>query len=169
MGSASATTNASGVALTTWTVDVGGATVQSDGTFPNTLTATVVQGSGPSTAFSGSAIYSYVTDVDPLWSAGCSGCHASQGGPPDGGLSLAQLPADNYLDLVDIVAGCGGGLARVNSSGGVNAADVLSVLLRINDPDLPNAGTCSHPFLYASGAPQLDIIRAWIRNTALNN
>jgi len=169
VGTASATTNASGVALTTWTVDAGGSTAQNNGTFPNTLTATVVEGSAPSTAFSGSAIYSYTTHVDPLWGAGCTfGCHWSMGGPPDGGLALDQGLAGNYAQLVGIVAGCGGGLERVNAAGGVNAADVLSVLLMINDPDIVNPGTCSHQ-TYASGVPQLGIIRAWIRNSAPNN
>src|SRR5690606_26859965 len=59
-GSPSAVTNASGLAATTWAVNVGGHSMATNGTFQNTLTATV-SGTAISTAFTGFARYSYAT------------------------------------------------------------------------------------------------------------
>ena len=165
------------MALTTWAVNVGAATVQSDGTFPNTLTATV-QGTGISTSFSGDAIYSYTTHVNPVWStAGCTLCHVGIG---TSGLTLSGSSLENYTELVDVQTICHlviylDGYRRVSSAGGLNAAKYYSVLLRLTDPNLSQfsdptdrVGDCG-PHSTKLSTTQVEIVRAWIRNMAPNN
>jgi len=172
VGSASVTTNASGLAATTWAVEVGGATLQSDGTYPNTLTATV-QGTALATAFNADAIYSYGIHVNPVL---CVGCHS--GSPPAAGLSLDGDATADYEELVDEPLTCdddGAALPathrRVSTEGGTQAADDFSMILRYIDPALTGIGACDahgfHPKPYT--ADQLEIIRAWIRNGAPEN
>ena len=114
---------------------VTGSTVQTDGTFPNTLTATV-QGTALSAQFAADAIYSWVTHVDPIWSpAGCLGCHVGAG---TSGLALDNTASTNYSALVGVVPVCDGTLGssyrRVSSAGGTSAATDFSILMRLVDP-----------------------------------
>lgn len=171
VGATSVVTNASGLASTSWTVDVGGAVLEPDGTYPNSLIAGV-QGTALSVAFSASAIYSYSGQVNPVL---CVGCHA--GSPPAAGLSLDGDAASDYAELVleplscdDDGAALPAAYRRVSTAGGVQAADDFSMLLRYVDPSLSGIGACdfgSHPKPLSAG--QLEIIRAWIRNGAPNN
>lgn len=169
VGSASAVTNGSGLAATTWTVRTAGASMGPTGAFANTLTATV-QGTAISTAFTGSAIYSYAQHIDPKWSLGCTGCHGGASG-----LTFPGTVAGNYAAVVDVVPFCDGGLPAavrlVSSAGGVDAADSLSVLMRMVDAPLPLIGGCNTkmPPPGAWPATRADTIRAWIRNGAPNN
>ncbi len=171
VGASSAVTNASGLATTTWTVDVGGTVLQDDGTYPNTLTAEV-QGTALSVMLSASAIYSYTSHVNPVL---CVGCHA--GVPPAAGLSLDGDAASDYDELVLEAPTCDddgtalpASYRRVSTAGGVQAADDLSILLRYLDPALSVIGACdfgAHPKPLT--ADQLEVVRAWIRNGAPNN
>jgi len=176
-GTPNATTNSFGRASTTWTVSTnGGAPVASDGTFQNTLTATV-QGTAFSTAFTGFAIYSYDQHVDPLWApGGCTGCH---GAPPGAsGLPLAGSADANYAELVTEPLVCDvtlpAGYRRVSTSGGVDAADDLSILMRmVESPfDFSDTGTCDvemPPGTSGMSPAAIAVIRAWIRNGAPDN
>jgi hypothetical protein len=147
----------------------GGAPVASDGTFQNTLTATV-QGTAFSTAFTGFAIYSYEQDVDPLWAPSCTGCHGTASG-----LTLSGTSNANYAELVTEPLVCDvtlpAGYRRVSTGGGVDAADDLSILMRMVDPALGLIGTCDTRMPNASGMSPaaIAIIRAWIRNGAPDN
>lgn len=172
VGAASVVTNASGLAATTWTVDVDGSTLQSDGTYPNSLVATV-QGTDLSATFSAHAVYSYSIHVNPVL---CVGCHT--GSPPAAGLSLDGDAAADYDELILEPLSCDddgtalpAAYRRVSTAGGVQAADDFSMLLRYTDPALSGIGACdfapSHPKPFT--AEQLEILRAWIRNGAPNN
>lgn len=172
VGAASVVTNASGLAATTWTVDVGGSTLQSDGTYPNTLVATV-QGTALSASFSADAVYSYATHVNPVL---CVGCHT--GSPPAGGLSLDGDPAADYDELIleplscdDDGAALPAAYRRVSTAGGVQASDDFSMLLRYTDPALSGIGACDFAPIHPKplSADQLEILRAWIRSGAPNN
>jgi hypothetical protein len=142
-------TDQNGLASTTWTVSDAGHTMTSEGTYPNMLTAMVI-GLNP-LQFSASARYSYATHVDPLWApGGCTGCHGGFSG-----LELGGTAAENYAELVNVVPVCGqGGLAQeyrvVSSAGGVDAADVYSVLMR------PDAFHRSEPRGDPAGSLRLD-------------
>lgn len=161
-------TNASGLASTNWTVETGGHTAQSgDGTFPNTLTVTSSAGN---TSFSADAIYSFQTDVNPIWVAeGCTGCHGGTSG-----LTLSGSAASNWLALVNVTLTCDAGLSssyrRVNNGGGNTNANTFSILMRMVDPglSLPGGSTCDTPMPDASGisSARREIIRNWIRNGA---
>lgn len=172
VSAAGVVTNASGLASTNWTVDVGGSTLQDDGTYPNSLVATV-QGTSLQVTFAGSAIYSYTTHVNPVL---CVGCHT--GDPPAAGLSLDGDAAADYDELVLEPLTCDddgeplpASYRRVSAAGGVQAADDFSMLLRYTDPALTGIGACTfgggHPKPFADA--ELEIIRAWIRNGAPNN
>jgi hypothetical protein len=132
-----------------------------------------VQGTAFSTAFTGFAIYSYEQDVDPLWApGGCTGgCHGTASG-----LTLsATSSVANYAELVTEPLVCDvtlpAGYRRVSTSGGVDAADDLSILMRMVDPALGLIGTCDTRMPNASGMSPaaIAIIRAWIRNGAPDN
>ena len=170
VGSGSVATNASGTATTTWTVSVTGSSVQTDGTFPNTLTA-AVQGTALSTQFAADAIYSYVTHVNPVL---CVGCHT--GATPAAGLSLDGDAASDYDELVlepltcdDDGAALPASYRRVSTAGGVQAADDFSMILRYTDPALTGIGACTFTAHVDLSASALAIIRAWIRNGAPEN
>lgn len=171
VGSASVITSASGTASTTWTVTTSGHTVQTDGTFPNTLTATV-NGTAISTAFSADAIYSYAEHVNPNL---CVGCHT--GTTPPAGLSLDGNAAADYDELVLEPLACDddgtqlpADYRRVSTAGGVQAADDFSMLLRYTDPGLSGIGACDFAGSHSTlSAEVLTIIRAWIRNGAPEN
>lgn len=169
VGTPSATTDGSGQASTSWTVTTDGSTMQTDGTFPKTLDA-AVQGTALATSFSGVAIYSFVNDVHPIVSSTCTGCHGGFSG-----LTFSEAPSENYSALVGVVPVCDGTLAstyrRVSSVGGTVAATDYSILMRFVDPSaLGPIGTCGddgHP--QPLSPAELDIFRAWIRNSAPNN
>jgi pSer/pThr/pTyr-binding forkhead associated (FHA) protein len=175
VGAAADTTGATGVASVTWAPNVSGGTMQSNGAFPDTLTATV-HGTAIFTRVFASAIYSYATHVNPIWTGNvpaCTGCHTGAG---TSGLTLAGTSAQNYAALVNVNPVCDASLAasgyrRVSAAGGVNAADVYSILMRLVDPALTPVGTCGdgtgHTTKASSG--NLTILRAWIRNGAPNN
>ena len=168
VGTPSATTNASGVAMSTWTVSVTGVSMGTDGTYANSLDATV-QGTAFTTQFSGFAIYSYGTHVDGIW-ANCTGCHGGTSG-----LTFGGDPAANYTAVVNFDPVCDATLSasyrRISPVGGTSAATDLSVLMRLVDPTALGAiGTCGdfgHPQGLSAG--DLEILRAWTRNGAPNN
>ncbi len=172
VGASSAVTNASGLASTTWAVNVGGSSLQDDGTYPNTLVATV-QGTQLMVSFTADAVYSYATHVSAVL---CVGCHS--GDTPPAGLSLDGDPAADYAELILEPLACDddgtalpAAYRRVSTAGGVQAADDFSMLLRYTDPALTGIGDCTfgggHPKPYADA--ELETIRAWIRNGAPNN
>jgi hypothetical protein len=175
VGSASAATDTDGVASTTWSVNVGGHALSATGTFQNTLTATV-QGTAIGTSFTGFAIYSYVTHVDPIWSTNapgaCTGCHTGAG---FSGLTLSGGVAVSYPELVTEDLTCdltlGALYRRVTTAGGISAADTYSVLMRLADPSLPAEGTCGDGGSHTTklNATNVEIVKAWIRNGAPNN
>jgi hypothetical protein len=159
VGSPSPSTGATGQASTTWAPNVSGGTMQANGTFPDTLFATVA-GTALSTSFTASARYSYATSVAPIWS--CAGCH--------GGWT--------YAALVDVAPTCDATLGalyrRVSSAGGVAAADTYSILMRLVDAAVADVGNCGNsggsPYVHPTLTdPNLSIVRAWIRNGAPNN
>ena len=167
VGTPSATTNASGNASTTWTVEATGHTVGTNGTFENTLTASA---GALSTAFTGFARYSFATHVNVLFT-NCTGCHG--GATPFSGLALDRTAAQNHASLVGVGTVCdptqtAAGYFRVASGGGVAAAETFSIILRLLDASLGTVGACAHPFTV--GNPSfLATINAWIRNGAPNN
>ncbi len=167
VGSPSPATGGTGQASTTWAVNVTGGTMQTNGTFPDTLFASV-QGTALNTSFTGSAIYSYATHIDSIW-ANCTGCHGGTSG-----LTLSGTSAQNYTAIYNVNPFCDGTLAasgyrRVTSVGGDNAT-TFSILLRMVDPSLTDiVGNCG-PHLDMGGLPaELARLRAWIRNGAPNN
>ncbi|MCH1570287.1 MAG: hypothetical protein L7S64_03015 [Longimicrobiales bacterium] len=151
-----------GSASTSWTVIVGSALLENDGTFPNVLTATV-SGSGAFTTFEGTARYSYPTHVDPIWS-GCLGCHGDGG---LGGLTLSGDDIQNWTVLRNVSAQSCAGFVRISPVGG-SSAENLSLLLRnagfgFTEPALCNAHGVK------MDTPDTDIVRAWVRNGAPSN
>lgn len=158
--------NASGLASTNWTVETGGHSAQSsDGTFPNTLSVTSSAGN---TSFSADAIYSFDTDVNPIWvDEGCTGCHGGLSG-----LTLSGSAVENWLALVNVPPTCDSGLSssyrRVNNGGGNTNANTFSILMRLVDPSLSFIGDCNTGMPDASGisSARREIIRNWIRNGA---
>lgn len=178
VGTASVSTGATGLASTSWRVSVTGHTMQTaDGTFPNTLTATV-QGTAVSTQLSGDAVYSWATHVNAVWGpggSGCTNCHDSFGAPV-GGLVLDGSAAQNYTSLVNATVGCddpnpptlSSTYRRISPLGGDSAANIYSVLLRLTNPALSSPDTdCSHGAKL--GATDVSIVEAWVRNGAPNN
>ena len=175
VGSPSPTTGSTGQASTTWAPDVSGGTMQTNGTFTNTLFATV-QGTAISTSFTASAVYSFGVHVNPILTAGCgAACHGSASG-----LTLSGTAAQNHAALYDVALVCdaslnASGYRRVSPIGGVDAADVYSMMMRLLDPALTELGNCGNsgptPYNHPTGlaAGQHDLIRAWIRNGAPNN
>ncbi len=170
VGSTSVVTGATGQAQTTWAPDVSGGAMQSDGTFPNTLDV-AVQGTALATQLAASAIYSYGTHVNPLWSD-CTGCHAGAG---VSGLALDGTAATNHTSLVDHLLTCDAslntsGYRRVSPAGGTSAV-TLSVLLHNVDPTTTEVGACTPhgKWTTPSNPDALTIVRAWIRNGAPNN
>ena len=169
-GSPSTTTNGLGRASSTWTVSATGATVGTDGRFPNTLTAEV-QGTALTATFDGFAIYSYAQHVDPLWAAGgCTGCH---GGGNFAELKLNGGPSASYAELVNESLFCDATLdpayRRVSTAGGVDAADDISIRMRMVDSPFVPVGACDvemAPGSSGMSAQAVAIIRAWIRNGA---
>jgi adhesin/invasin len=172
VGSPSPSTNSSGQAATAWAAYVTSGTMQTNGTFPDTLVATV-SGTPFTTSFTASAIYSFMASVNTLFNLNCTGCHGGTSG-----LTFSATPATSHAAVYNVGLTCdsslnASGYRRVSPSGGVNGADVFSVLMRLIDPDLSDIGGCglpgySHP-TYASGSAELRTIRAWIRNNAPNN
>jgi serine/threonine protein phosphatase PrpC len=167
VGNSSVVTSA-GSASTSWTVVVGTASLQNNGTFPNELTAEV-SGAGISTTFDASAIYSYTDHVDPIW-AGCVGCHGVGG---SGGLDLSSTsPSTTWANLINNDATCdlgalGANVRRVSTAGGTIAANSYSVLFGYVS-GVPYGSGCNSNNTLQSAANQA-IIRAWIQNGGPNN
>jgi adhesin/invasin len=165
VGTPAATTNASGLAVTTWTVVTAGNPMQTNGTHTNTLTASST--GLTSAVFSGFARYTFPSHINPLVTFSCTGCHDNVG--VAGGLTFGGTSAQNYAAVFNVLSNCAPAIRRVSPAGGVSGADVSSMMMRLVDPGLTNA-TCSptHP-AFGVGAPQLDTLRAWMRNGAPNN
>lgn len=164
----SANTNASGQASTTWTLGTTGA-MSTTGTFPNTLTATV-SGTAISVALSGTAIYSYVTHVNQMWTAtpSCTGCHGGTSG-----LTLSGTAAANRTALVNVNPTCDAGLAasgyrRVSTAGGTSGYNLSVIRVLHQGAGSDVVGTCG-PHGTKLSAANFDILMAWIRNGAPNN
>jgi hypothetical protein len=171
VGSPSPATGATGQAATTWAVNVAGGAMQSNGTFPNTLTATV-NGTAISTSFTGSAIYSYADDVNGMFATSCSGCHAGLTGSSN--LTFDGNPAQDYAELLTEYTSfpfCDSTLTsyrRVRTGGGdtAHAFSILRIFMEGIGSDA--VGACG-PHGTKVSAANLAILRAWIRNGAPNN
>jgi adhesin/invasin len=170
------TTNASGVAVTTWSVDAADGLIQDDGTFPNALTATV-SGTALSTVFTADVIYSWEVDVYPLFGAnGCTaaGCHdvtEFRDLRLDGGAAAAY---DEIVGVTPVCDAFSGPVFRVSAASGVDAADVNSLLMLYVDSSLNgipagDADGCTGGFMTFDAALDRLILRAWIRNGAPEN
>ena len=151
VGAAADTTGATGQAFTTWNVTVSSATMQSNGTFPHTLTATV-NGTAISAAFTGSAIYSYATNVLPVFNSSCNGCHG-------GFITRANL--------YNQAAACSPSTLRISPVGGITAEQQSLVTIYVMG--LANPSGCTGHGGGTFVDPTLQTIRAWIRNGAPNN
>jgi len=149
-------TNASGIATVGgWTL--GGTSADaSDGTLANTLSVSA-SGAG-STAFSASAIYILSSDVQPILTSSCVGCHGSGGSAPN--LSTGFTFGSN----VNVTAICNAGFKRVQPS----SASLSVLYRRIFDAGIAGCGFMP-PASSGLPAAQQKIIRAWINNGALNN
>jgi len=124
--------------------------MQSNGTFPHTLTATV-NGTAISAAFTGSAIYSYATNVLPVFNS-CNGCHGGFISRPN----LYNLPS-----------GCSPSTLRISPVGGITAEQQSLVTIYVIG--LTNPSGCTGHGGGTFVDPTLQTIRAWIRNGAPNN
>jgi hypothetical protein len=156
VGTPAAVTNANGVATTTWSVNVGGHSMGTTGTYQNTLTASRTGFSN--LQLSGFAIYSYATHVTNVFDTNCTSCH---------GFSAFTL---SYASLVDVVPLCNSGYRRVSPAGGTTGAN-LSLLLIYLTPGAVHPSGCSFAHLeYGSASdPSLLTMQAWIRNGAPSN
>jgi hypothetical protein len=162
VGTPAPTTGGTGQASTSWAPNVSGGSLQANGTFPDTLFATV-QGTAFSTSFTASARYSFSTHVAPIMALNCSGCHGTW---THATLVNVNLSCNTSQTLIDQ------GYRRVSNAGGITAADEYSALMRLIDPGLTEIASCNHnptTAKYAPGAPELTVFRAWIRNMAPNN
>ncbi|MGE0158553.1 MAG: Ig-like domain-containing protein [Gemmatimonadales bacterium] len=186
VGSSAPSTNASGQASTSWAVNVGGHSMATNGTYQNTLTATV-SGTAISTSFTGYARYSFPTHVNPIWSMQGSGttstCLTCHGGVSGGtsGLSLGGSAAANHAVLVNVSPVCDDAAPlptdyrRVRPPGGAvtteTAVSTYSIILRLVDPGLTSVGNCGDGGSHTTKmtATNLAILRAWIRNGAPSN
>ena len=167
VGSASVAT-ATGTASTSWTVVVGSAALRGNGTFENTLTATIDGVPGESATFTGYANYSFAESVNPIFSAnGCLGCHGGLSG-----LTLSTDAATSHSALVNVVPTCDGSLAanvrRVSPLGTPDAANLYSILFDFVTGRAQ--GNCDGGGFDMTVPPaDTAIIRAWIQNGAPNN
>lgn len=153
-------TNAAGVAtVTSWTLG-DAAAMSASGTFANTLSATG-GGLGP-VMFTGTAMYSYATHIQPIWDASCLGCH--------GGLGGLTLSAPSRGALYDVNGTCNAGWKRVATGGGTTA-ESNSMLMRRLDNTASGIAGCTSPMPGTTLLPagDRDRIRAWIRNGAPDN
>jgi hypothetical protein len=170
VGSPSPATGATGQAATTWAVNVAGGAMQSNGTFPNTLTATV-NGTAISTSFTGSAIYSHGTHVNGMWAGTCTGCHSGTSGGFSG-LSLGGTASQNYAMLtVNAAPTCDATLTtyrRISAAGGDSGHNLSILRIFMEGIGSDAVGACG-PHGTKVSAADLAILRAWIRNGAPNN
>ena len=168
----SVTTNANGQASTAWTVAASGHAMSAGGAFVNTLTASVT-GLTP-LEFSASAVYSFGTHVNGMWSGTCTGCHSGTSGGFSG-LSLGGTASQNHAALTtNAPPVCDAALTayrRVRTDGGDDGHDfsILRVFMEAAGSDAVTGSSCGpHGFAKVSAA-NLAILRAWIRNGAPNN
>lgn len=148
-------TDENGRASTTWTVSAAGHTMGTNGTFQNTLSASVT-GLTP-LQFVGHARYSFATHVDPIFPATCNGCHGN------------FVFALSHATLVDIASNCGGApFPRVSSAGGNAGANASVLLLHLTPGATPPCGF-AHVEPWTADDPNLLILEAWVRNGAPNN
>lgn len=151
-------TNASGIAtVTSWTLQ-DGATMSTSGTFANTLRASA-SGTG-NVFFSGTARYSYVNDVNPLWSSNssssCLGCHT---------FFPNTSAFANWSSIVGVTSNCNGSFDIAATGGGTTAESNSTLMQRLDDSNggsgctgvMPDGGT-------ALTVAERNIVRAWIRN-----
>jgi len=169
VGTSAASTNSSGVATTTWAVNVGGHSMGTDGTYANTLTASSTGVTNQQ--FAGYARYSYPTHVDPVW-AGCTGCHSGTGGTGFSGLSLGGTAAQNHGELVrNSAPNCDATLttwrrARTDGGDSGHSFSIVRLFMEVAPNDFQ--GNCGPHSTKVTGT-NLEIIRAWIRNGAPAN
>lgn len=108
------------------------------------------------------ATVSFSSQIQPIFSANCatSGCHA--GARPQASLDLSSGRA--YANLVNVASATCSGLERVVPSR-VDKSYIINKLTGV--------GICSGTQMPKSGgalpASQIDLVRAWICNGALNN
>ncbi len=155
----SKTTSTSGLAsVTSWTL--GASTgMSSTGTFSNSLQATAPSNvlSGEPVSFSASAIYSYATHVQPIWTSNCNGCHNWTRATTLGVNASCDSPNNNIWDYV--------------ATGGGTTAETRSVIMHRMDGNtsgIPGCNSVMPPSGSISGT-FLTRLRAWIRNGAPNN
>jgi len=156
VGTPSAVTNSNGVATTSWTLNVGGHTLATNGTYQNTLTASTA--GFANVQLSGFARYSYATDVTGVFGLNCaSGCHGS-----------AYFTLDR-ASLYGVASICGGAaIPRVSTVGGT-AAESGSALYQRLSPTVTTGLCFSHLKFASDDDANFVILRAWIRNGAPNN
>jgi len=148
-------TDLNGEASTTWTVSTTGHVMAPNGTYPNTLTASAT--ALTPLQFTGLAIYSFATHVDPIFPANCTGCH---------GAGVFTL---SYGSLVGVASNCGGAaFPRVSTAGGDAGANASILLLYLTPGGSPPCGF-NHIEFGSTSDPTLVILRSWIRNGAPNN
>ena len=139
-----------------------------------------MNGTALSTAFTADAIYSWDTDVYPLFGAeGCTaaGCHdviETSGLRLDGGAAAAYAELVSVTPVCDAFTPNPNPVFRISPLGGVSAADVNSlVMLFIDGPldGIPAGDTaaCNLDFMTFADAGNVSIVRAWIRNGAPEN
>ncbi len=111
----------------------------------------------------GGASVSFAAQIQPMFTASCAkgGCHF--GGQPEAGLSLRA--GASYLEIVNVPATtCTGGQVRVKP-GSPSESYILNKLTGV--------GVCSGEVLHRGEPPlaqaQIDLIRQWICQGALNN
>jgi adhesin/invasin len=185
VGTASDSTNAAGVATTSWTVRAkalgdAGYSLPDDGRFVNTLSATAAGGSSPSTQFTGYANYSFDTHVNGIWASStsslgggpisCTACHAGASGINGLTFDTPGSAEANYSLLVGVSSGtlCSS-LVRISNAGGASG-ESASLLLQFAGSLArgfsPPAG-CSHDTKLSDA--NTEILRAWVRNAVPNN
>lgn len=156
-----ATSDAQGFAsVGSWTLqtDATSPSGASPGRYPNTLQASAT-GVG-TTTFTGSAIYSFATHVQPVFSASCtfSVCHRVGVVPPD------LTPGAAHAAIVGVPTPCTAGVNRVEP-GQVEQSALMQLM------DGIAVGGCVRPMppLAILSDSLRNVVRSWIRNNALNN
>lgn len=151
------TTNGSGqVTLTSWTMS-GSNSDDASGRMANTVSVTAGSVFGSATDY---GIYTLSGDVQPIYNARCTGCHA-------GGLAPNLTTGNAYASTVLVVATCNSAHYRVNPSSAGSSTLYLRVSTTTECTGAMPPGTT--PGTTGLSAGQQTIIRAWINNGAQNN
>ena len=100
---------------------------------------------------------SYATDIQPIWTASCIGCHGSGG---DAGLNLSS--GSSYANLVNVASTQEGTKMRVLPGDATNSWTVMKIENRQTvGGKMPPSGSLT--------ANQIQNIKNWITQGAKNN